>query len=174
MILHERKLILDPDVFTGLTPEMLTELERMGARAALGVLTGHMVRALKEKRAREREKNRDKGAKRGRGPRGSRKGSKSSEPPGSPFTKAPLEKRDVGIAETINGELNGSTSQSTPGTHNQDVTAPLADPGSPIIVVVDSDDEGPAMKKRKVDDESQEASNMMMVTETSPGLVPVV
>ncbi len=180
MILHERKLILDPDVFTGLTPEMLTELERMGARAALGVLTGHMVRALKEKRAREREKNKDKGAKRSRGPRGSRKGagSKSSEPPGSPFTKAPLEKRDVGSAETetINGKLNGSMSQSTPGTHSQDGNpiAPPADPGSPIIVVVDSDDEGPAMKKRKVDDESQEASNMMMVTETSSGLIPMV
>ncbi|KAF8738144.1 hypothetical protein AX14_011731 [Amanita brunnescens Koide BX004] len=142
MILHERKLILDPDVFTGLTPEMLTELERMGARAALGILTGHMVRALKEKRAREREKNKDKGAKRGRGSRGGRRG----ELPGSPFTKAPLEKRDVGTAEAAINDDN--------------TVAPPADPGSPIIVVVDSDDEGPAMKKRKVDDEGQEASSV--------------
>lgn len=170
MILHERKLILDPDVFTGLTPEMLTELEKMGARAALGILTGHMVRALKEKRAREREKNKDKGAKRGRGPRSGRRG----EPPGSLFTKAPLEKRDVGTGGAgINGETDSVIPQSTPGTHSQDSTvAPLADPDSPIIVVVDSDDEGPAMKKRKVDDEGQEASSM--VIETSSGLVPTV
>ncbi|KAK2466455.1 hypothetical protein APHAL10511_002097 [Amanita phalloides] len=124
MILHERKLILDPDVFTGLTAEMLTELEKLGARAALSVLTGHMVRALKEKRAREREK---KGAKRAKGGKKGI-GSKQGEAPGSPFTKAPLEKRDVGA----------------PGT-----TA-TNDPGSPIIVVVDSDEEGPSMKKRKV------------------------
>lgn len=167
MILHERKLILDPDVFTGLTPEMLTELERMGARAALSILTGHMVRALKEKRAREREKNKDKGAKRGRGPRSGRR----SEPAGSPFTKAPLEKRDVGIAgAAINGETDRDIPQSAPGQDNNTV-APPADPGSPIIVVVDSDEEGPAMKKRKVDGEGQEAS---MVIETSPGLVPTV
>ena len=174
MILHERKLILDPDVFTGLTPEMLTELEKMGARAALGILTGHMVRALKEKRAREREKNKDKGAKRGRGPRSGKRG----EPPGSPFTKAPLEKRDVGTGgAVINGETDRVIPQSTPpGTHGQDsnMAVPPVDPGSPIIVVVDSDDEGPAMKKRKVDDEGQEASSMTMVVETNSGLVPTV
>jgi forkhead box protein K len=56
MVLHERKLILDPDVFASLTKEMLVELEKMGARAALAVLTNHMVRALKERRARGRGK----------------------------------------------------------------------------------------------------------------------
>ncbi|KAJ7591352.1 hypothetical protein C8J56DRAFT_560513 [Mycena floridula] len=55
MILHERKLILDPDIFAGLSPERLADLEKMGARQALVVLTGHMVRALKEKRAKGRK-----------------------------------------------------------------------------------------------------------------------
>ncbi|KAF8640038.1 hypothetical protein AX17_001280 [Amanita inopinata Kibby_2008] len=170
MILHERKLILDPDVFSELTPDMLTELERMGARAALVVLTAHMVRALKERRAREREKGKERGSRRGRGSgRGTgRKGgtvtnstnvagtSKSSEHQGSPFTNVPLERRGIESAENVNVDEKASPSiqvaESSPTPVTEDGTILAADPASPIIVVDDSDDEGPAIKKRKVDD----------------------
>lgn len=50
MVLHERKLILDPDVFSDLTPEILEKMEAMGARKVLEVLTAHMIRVLKERR----------------------------------------------------------------------------------------------------------------------------
>ncbi|KAF8631303.1 hypothetical protein AX15_002621 [Amanita polypyramis BW_CC] len=184
MILHERKLILDPDVFSGLTPEMLTELEKLGARAALGVLTGHMVRALKEKRVREREKGKDKGARPGKSlNKGNRKagivlGRKSGESPSSPFTRAPLEKRSSGTLEdaAISGETTRSMSQPTPRTGDQtdSTMAPPADPGSPIIVVVDSDDEGPAAKKRKVDEGQMSAqAPCALVATESHAVVPM-
>jgi hypothetical protein len=127
MVLHERKLILDPDVFSELTPEMLVELERMGARAALTVLTGHMVRALKEKRVRERGKSKEK-----RRAKGSRKGA------GDPAKSCHQDPGDLRGDEEI-----GETLQVSP-------VEPV-DAASPLIVVDDSDDEGPAAKKRKVE-----------------------
>ena len=169
MILHERKLILDPDVFSELTPEMLNELERMGARAALTVLTGHMVRALKEKRARERGKGREKGLRRGRG---GRKGATNVAsnmrcPSRSPFTEALLERAEVAACSVDIG--NGRTrevSQSTEDEPREERDTSIA-PGSPIIVVVDSEDEGPVSKKRKIDDDKERAGSV-------PDAAPVV
>ncbi|KAF7313571.1 hypothetical protein HMN09_00513300 [Mycena chlorophos] len=66
MVLHERTLILDPSVFSGLGAETLKDLEKMGARKALTVLAGHMVRILKERRA---ARSRGRGRGRGRGRR---------------------------------------------------------------------------------------------------------
>ncbi|KAF5321279.1 hypothetical protein D9619_001017 [Psilocybe cf. subviscida] len=181
MILHERKLILDPDVFAELTKEMLTELEKMGAREALGVLTSHMIRALKERRAKGRGK--DKGARR---PRGGARGTgrKSTVPQSAPFTNAPLERRapppafnpaastspDGSTSAVPSGEATGGLKPPasvtlanpehvpvpvTPAPNAQGSSAAEVenDPGSPIIVVDDDseDDEGPAAKKRKID-----------------------
>ncbi|KIL68254.1 hypothetical protein M378DRAFT_72467 [Amanita muscaria Koide BX008] len=131
MVLHERKLILDPDVFSELTPEMLVELEKMGARAALTVLTGHMVRALKEKRVRERGKSKEK-----RRAKGSRKGAPAALA-GDPAKSCHQDPSDLRGDEEI-----GETLQASP-------MEPV-DAASPLIVVDDSDDEGPAAKKRKV------------------------
>jgi hypothetical protein len=96
MVLHERTLILDPNVFSGLTKERLVEIERMGARAALAVLTQHMVKALKERRARERKnKDKDRPGKKAKGEKkkerdkGGVPGSSASGPT-PPFTNAPL------------------------------------------------------------------------------------
>lgn len=175
MILHERKLILDPDVFAELTTEMLTELEKMGAREALGVLTNHMIRALKERRAKGRGK--DKGARRPRGG-GRGTGRKSAVPQSAPFTNAPLERRapppnpnsassqspDGTSAAPPQGEASGESKLplgSVAPANPEHVPVPAVqsaqgipveiDPGSPIIVVDDeSEDEGPAAKKRKI------------------------
>lgn len=147
MVLHERTLILDPDVFSGLTKEMLTELEKMGARAALVVLTGHMVRALKERRARGRVKRGRGGARGGTGRRG-------GGPASTPFTNTPLEARKMaGIPSTSvrpSVPLSVPIPAPVPAPIQMDVAGDI---GSPIVIVDDSDDEGPITKKRRVDDD---------------------
>lgn len=94
MVLHERRLILDPGVFGELTKEMLEQLEKMGAPTALSILTSHMIRALKERRARERGK--DRGTRRpkgsGRGVAVRKSGSIHGSTTVSP-TKEPLDRK---------------------------------------------------------------------------------
>lgn len=164
MVLHERTLILDPDVFSGLTKERLAEIEQMGMRAALGLLTTHMVKALKERRAKERGKGRERGTRRVRGT-GKRGGSAAAG--GGPFTNAPLERRPMGTAMDVisgtgvDGNPVAGVVQTKPPTP---VVIPVPDPvpmdvgesgqgdvGSPIVIVDDSDDDGPAAKRRKVE-----------------------
>ncbi|CAA7260234.1 unnamed protein product [Cyclocybe aegerita] len=167
MVLHERKLILDPDVFAELTKEMLEQLEKMGAPTALSILMGHMIRALKERRARER------GKERARRPKGAGRGGarKAAAVTTAPFTNVPLDqKRKLANANAAEASSSGMTpggnvdinsptiatrGASTPANPPPDAAPPpppSADPGSPLIVVDDdSGDEGPAAKKRKVD-----------------------
>ncbi|EAU84503.1 hypothetical protein CC1G_00022 [Coprinopsis cinerea okayama7 len=189
MVLHERTLILDPDVFSGLTKENLTELEKMGARGALVVLTGHMVKALKERRA--KLKNKDKANRKNKGSK------KEKKPMTAPFTKVPLERR-VGTPQTdaqqaqAKPQVNGTpipggaaplpaseplmaslppppppiTAPVPPGPTTQVpvgvvVETPVQDPGSPIINIEDSDDEAPASKRRKLDDEASGLSSIV-------------
>jgi len=155
MVLHEGRLILDPDVFAGLAKEKLQELETMGARAALPVLTKHMVKVLKERRAKERGK----GRKRGIG--------KKAEGPGIPFTTALLEPRktvisavdpSTNITSSVCVDVEADEVQTKPPLT---VAVPVPDPvpmdlagsaqsdiGTPIVIV--DDDEGPAAKRRRV------------------------
>ncbi|KAG6868467.1 hypothetical protein C0993_002442 [Termitomyces sp. T159_Od127] len=154
MILHERTLILDPDVFGELTKETLESLEKMGMVAALQVLKDHMVKVLKQRRA----KGRNKGKRiKGSGKKGGTPGNSLS----APLTTAPLERKLVD-APTANTAALGKpyllsapppSTASMPDTAPMDVSGDLpADPGSPIIIVDDSDDECPAAKRRKVDE----------------------
>ncbi|KXN87935.1 Forkhead box protein K2 [Leucoagaricus sp. SymC.cos] len=147
MILHERKLILDPDVFFGLTQDMLKELEKMGAMAAVKVLTGHMVRALKERRAKNKnkEKNAKKAAKAAKKVAATAAVSISTPGPSVPLSDAPDDASVVLIPQPV-----VSVSVAAPSsTVVEDV--PM-DPGSPIIIIDDSEDEAPATKRRKLDD----------------------
>ncbi len=174
MVLHERKLILDPSVFGELTKEMLDQLEKMGAPTALQILTMHMIRVLKERRARERGKDRA-----ARKPKGNGPARKAAVVTSGPFTKVPLdETRKVIDGNTESKPLDIEGTGQTSAEPNEatkaaplslspsalpepilgSVYAPLApasvpaDPGSPIIDIDgDSEDEGPAAKKRKVE-----------------------
>lgn len=141
MILHERKLILDPDVFSGITQDMLKQLEKLGAMAAVQVLTGHMVRALKERRA--KNKNKDRNAKK------AAKAAKKAAAAASGLTN-PASPLLVPVPTTSVGVTAYSTAEET-----------LADPGSPIIVIDDPEDEAPAAKRRKLNDS---AEMILMVT----------
>lgn len=175
MILHERKLILDPDVFAELTKEMLTELEKMGAREALGVLTSHMIRALKERRAKGRGKDRGNRRPKGTGRGGAAR--KATVVTTAPFTSVPLGDRKKPMGDTasklVEGEAAKDTSINIPDTmppvppplptpdlvpveskppRNAHSSRVEADPGSPIIVVDDdSEDDVPAAKRRKIE-----------------------
>ena len=167
MVLHERKLILDPDVFAGLTKEMLVELEKMGARAALAVLTNHMVRALKERRAKGRGKER--GGRRlrvagGQGARTRKVGQTQSTNVPSDHTKnmtgaAPEKFTEADRVVTDSMEMKLPTSIPEPIRITGQVTHCIGDGGkssqvelgSPLIVVDDSEYEEPATKKRKLD-----------------------
>jgi hypothetical protein len=161
MILHERKLILDPDVFSDLSTERLQELEKMGAMATVKVLTEHMVKALKERRA--KNKNKDKSAK---------KAAKAA--------KKAAAAAGAATANATTGTTGATTVADTPAQDPSAVNAPvptadgkvvpavvstastssgpmditpfggLADPGTPIVIIDDSEDEGPAPKRRKL------------------------
>jgi len=168
MILHERKLILDPDIFAELTKEMLEKLEAMGARGALQVLTEHMIRALKERRARERGKERGGRRPRGAGRGGARKGGPVTT---APFTNVPLEHKRkapgadpaIPVDSANANDAEDGIAMKPPSPNQPPAPAPVpleqkesgpppGDPGSPLIVVDDvSEDEGPASKKRKLD-----------------------
>lgn len=74
MVVHEGTLILNPTVFSHLTPERLKELEQMGTQKALETLQGDVARFLKAKmrpegagRGRGRGKAKARGGGRGRG-----------------------------------------------------------------------------------------------------------
>jgi len=135
MVVHDKKLILDPGVFAGLAKEKLEELERMGTRAALPILTEHMVKVLKRRRAKERGK----GRKRGTGKKD--EGACMVE---GLFTTAPLEPRKAtGVAADSDMRMDVSPIVTKAGAAQEDI-------GSPIVVVDDSDDDGPSAKRRKV------------------------
>jgi forkhead box protein K len=157
MVVHDKKLILDPGVFAGLAKEKLEELEKMGTRAALPILTEHMVKVLKRRRAKERGKGRK---------RGTGKKDEGACMAGGLFTTAPLEPRKatgvvadsdmrMDASSIVNEDTKAGVAQVMPPVH---ITIPVPDPvpveqediGSPIVVVDDSDDDGPSAKRRKV------------------------
>ncbi|KAK0242961.1 hypothetical protein EDD85DRAFT_947108 [Armillaria nabsnona] len=141
MVYHEGKLLLDPKVFSSITGEILTSLERMGAAKAMEILAGHMIRVMRERRARERK------AARGRG-RGGKVAGKSKKDgangPTAPFTTTPLPARGTSAA---------AQDKKPPPS----ASAAPTEPGSPIVVVDGSEDEGPAPKKRRTEESAPSA-----------------
>jgi len=144
MILHERKLILDPDVFSGITQDMLKQLEKIGAMAAVRVLTGHMVRALKERRAKNKNKDRN-----------ARKAAKAA--------KKSAAATSADICLTNPSSLLVPVPTTSVGITALTAEETLADPGSPIIVIDDLEDESPAAKRRKLNDSVHTAEMISMV-----------
>ena len=97
IVLHDNTLILNPSVFSHLTPEQLKELEALGAQKALEILQSYIVRFLKERIRGEKDGSRGgRGRGRGRPKRGGRRGTSGStsgtglSPSSGPFTMTPL------------------------------------------------------------------------------------
>ncbi|KAL1732732.1 hypothetical protein EV714DRAFT_270362 [Schizophyllum commune] len=134
MILHERALVLDPRIFGGLGAARLDELGKLGARRALGELTGVMVRVLKERREERRARK--------AGKRARKEGKGEGKAGGA----------GVGGGKAAGGKGSGKTigQGAMPPTIVMDPTPS----GEDTIVVVDDDDEAeagaPVAKKARV------------------------
>ena len=149
-MLHENQLILNPTIFSHLTPEQLRELEALGAQKALEILQGHIVRFLKE---RIKTEGRARGRGRVKRTRGSAPGiaaeqaEKQEKPhPGTGlFTTVPLLSRSAPPMEAL------LPTPSPSGASDVQAEAE-AGPSSPIVVVDDDDEpsDGPAHKRRRL------------------------
>ncbi|ESK93773.1 putative forkhead-like transcriptional regulator [Moniliophthora roreri MCA 2997] len=139
MVLHESKIYLDPEVFKGLNKDMLEALEKLGARQAISVLTGHMTRVLKERESLARKKKKEKKEK--------KKDKKGKGKDGGSGVVAPPATAPVAAMEVDTTSAPSALAATTP-----------ARPDSPIIIIDDDDDsggtrhdEGPAPKRRRVE-----------------------
>ncbi|KAI0307369.1 hypothetical protein B0F90DRAFT_1807993 [Multifurca ochricompacta] len=151
IVLHENQLILNPTIFSHLTPAQLRELEALGAQKALEILQGHIVRFLKERiktEGRARGRGRAKRA-RGTAPRNADTPTERKErpPPGTGlFTTTPLPPR--GVLPPMDALL---PTPSPSGASDAHVEAEVGPP-SPIVVVDDDESsDGPVPKRRRLD-----------------------
>jgi forkhead box protein K len=154
IVLHENQLILNPTIFSHLTPEQLRELEALGAQKALEILQGHIVRFFKE---RIKAESRIRGRGRGKRPRGATPSNagtlterKEKPPPGAGlFTTVPLPLRSVPPP------MDALLPTPSPSGASDVQAEAEAGPPSPIVVVDDDEppDDGPAPKRRRLDAE---------------------
>ncbi|CAL1701641.1 unnamed protein product [Somion occarium] len=101
IVLQDNTLILNPQIFSHLTPKHLQELEALGAQKALEILQGYIVNFYKEKLRAEGARGRGRGKpKRGRGAPGSTRGAAPGTGRGEGastglFTTSPLPPRTI-------------------------------------------------------------------------------
>lgn len=147
IVLHENQLILNPTIFSHLTPAQLRELEALGAQKALEILQGHIVRFLKERIKTEgRARGRGRG-KRTRGAAPSNTGAQKKTPLGTDlFTTAPLPTRSAPPPMDV---LLPTPSPSGASDAQAEAETNLPSP----ILVVDDDEPSdcPAPKRRRLD-----------------------
>ena len=151
IVLHENQLILNPTIFSHLTPPQLRELEALGAQKALEILQGHIVRFLKERIKTEgRARGRGRG-KRSRGAAPSHAGAqmeRKEKPPQSTvlFTTMPLPTRSAPPSmDTLLPTPSPSGASDTQAEGE-------ASPPSPIVVVDDDEpSDCPAPKRRRLE-----------------------
>ncbi|KAI9507706.1 hypothetical protein F5148DRAFT_1284866 [Russula earlei] len=151
IVLHENQLILNPTIFSHLTPVQLRELEALGAQKALEILQGHIVRFLKE---RIKTEGRARGRGRGKRTRGAAPSDTSaqterkdkSRPDTALFTTTPLPTR--GAPPPIEALLpTPSPSGASDAQAEGEASA-----SSPIVVVDDDEpSDCPAPKRRRLD-----------------------
>ena len=151
IVLHENQLILNPTIFSHLTPEQLRELEALGAQKALEILQGHIVRFLKERiktEGRARGRGRVKRA-RGSAPAAAQTGKQDKSHPGTAlFTTTPLPPRNA--PPPMDALL--PTPSPSGGSDAQVEAEAETGPSSPIVVVDDDEpsDGGPVHKRRRL------------------------
>ncbi|KAI0722150.1 hypothetical protein C8T65DRAFT_564973 [Cerioporus squamosus] len=167
IVLHENTLILNPEIFSHLTPQHLQDLEALGAQKALEILQAYIVRYYKEKLKAEGGRGRGRGRGRPRRGRGTAPGrgstpagasARSETPTSGPFTTAPLPPRLPKLepgAPTDAPPPRDVSSSSVPPASASQPQAPVDAP-SPIVVIDDDDSsehpEEPAAKRRRLDD----------------------
>ncbi|EJF62891.1 hypothetical protein DICSQDRAFT_57064 [Dichomitus squalens LYAD-421 SS1] len=159
IVLHENTLILNPEIFSHLTPQHLQDLEALGAQKALEILQAYIVRYYKEKLRAEGARGRGRGRpRRGRGGatgRGSAPAGASVHPEttsSGPTSTSLLSPQD-------SKEASGTPSSTTAPPSSASRAAPSESPAeapSPIVVV--DDDSSPEQaeehiaKRRRLDE----------------------
>ena len=157
IVLHENQLILNPTIFSHLTPAQLRELEALGAQKALEILQGHIVRFLKE---RIKTEGRARGRGRGKRARGAGPGhagvqmERKEKPTQSSvlFTTTPLPTRSApppmdALLPTPSPSASDTQAEAEPS------------PSSPIVVVDDDEpSDCPAPKRRRLEVEDVPAT----------------
>ena len=151
IVLHENQLILNPTIFSHLTPAQLRELEALGAQKALEILQGHIVRFLKERIKTEgRARGRGRG-KRARGGTHSHSGAqmeRKERPPQSTvlFTTTPLPTRSAPPP------MDALLPTPSPSGASDTQAEAEPSPSSPIVVVDDDEpSDCPAPKRRRLE-----------------------
>ncbi|KAH9850089.1 hypothetical protein C2E23DRAFT_870294 [Lenzites betulinus] len=159
IVLHENTLVLNPEIFSHLSPQHLQDLEALGAQKAIEILQAYIVRYYKEKlkadggRGRGRGRpRRGRGGATGRGPTPGGPVPRTDAPNSGPFTTAPLPPRvpkaSVSPPDAASA-LEGT--RASPAASSQ----PPVDAPSPIVVIDDDDDmpeQEPAAKRRRLDE----------------------
>ena len=156
IVLHENTLILNPEIFSHLTPQHLQDLEALGAQKALEILQAYIVRYYKEKLKAEGGRGRGRG--RGRRGRGGPPGrgatpagasARTDTPSAGPFTTAPLPPR----VPKPSGAQSPSAGEAPLASASGPVDAPPTDAPSPIVVVDDDEpSDAPASKRRRLEE----------------------
>jgi forkhead box protein K len=150
IVLHENQLILNPTIFSHLTPAQLRELEALGAQKALEILQGHIVRFLKE---RIKTEGRARGRGRGKRARGAAPSyvdaqtEKEKLPQGRAlFTTTPLPTRSAPPP------MDALLPTPSPSGASDTQAEAEASPPSPIVVVDDDEpSDCPASKRRRLE-----------------------
>jgi hypothetical protein len=151
IVLHENQLVLNPTIFSHLTPAQLRELEALGAQKALEILQGHIVRFLKERIKTEgRARGRGRG-KRGRGAAPTHAGAQMERKEKSLlgtglFTTTPLPTRSAPPP------MDALLPTPSPSGGSDTQAEADASPPSPIVVVDDDEpSDCPAPKRRRLE-----------------------
>ncbi|EKM59469.1 uncharacterized protein PHACADRAFT_114271 [Phanerochaete carnosa HHB-10118-sp] len=144
IVLHQNTLILNPTIFSHLTPQQLRDLEALGAQKALEILQGYIVRFYKEKLRAEGGRGRGRG--RGRRPRGGgSQGPTRSQASEGLFVMTPLPNRTVKPEQSSTPEAPPMASLQPPTERAE----------SPVIIIDDDEDEDARVAKRpRLDEEA--------------------
>ncbi|KAM5534855.1 hypothetical protein V8D89_011410 [Ganoderma adspersum] len=144
IVLHENTLILNPEIFSHLTPQHLQDLEALGAQKALEILQSYIVRYYKEKLRADSARGRGRGRpRRGRGGATGR----GSAPTGATAPTPSRAPNPASEAPTSSAEGASALASSAAALE------PPVDTPSPIVVIDDdSSPEEHVAKRRRLEE----------------------
>ncbi|PIL36847.1 transcription factor [Ganoderma sinense ZZ0214-1] len=158
IVLHENTLILNPEIFSHLTPQHLQDLEALGAQKALEILQSYIVRYYKEKLKAEGARGRG----RGRPRRGRGGGTGRGSAPSGPSARAETETSSAGPSSTTplppqtpnpGSETPSSAEAASVPVSSTAALEPPVDAPSPIVVIDDdSSPEEHVAKRRRLEE----------------------
>lgn len=153
--LHNNTIILNPTIFSSLTSDQLKELEALGAKKAIEILQGYIVRFLKEKRkAESKEKKKSKKKK-----REAKEGASGADTGNA--SEAAVGKHNTESGMTKPGSVVGEPKALSPTSDMIQAVAPLRISTPPPLdasttleeIDIMGEDDEPSLKRRRMDTE---------------------